>query len=624
MKNLKFIIYLFIFLSATLNAQKPTIDSVTKLYVATFQRAPDSAGLEYWVYDSGLSLEGIASSFFDQPETKELYPNNYSTIDFIVSVYENLFNREPENEGLTYWYNELESGNIEKSAFILAVMNGAIDTELGKDATILENKRKVGEYFANMGINDIDLAYYVMKDIDDTQESVESSIDYISKYKNSSENRPPEEDEDKKETTPPDGNKEQTSDTSKSSNNDDTTKDTSTVSKTISGWEKTESTAFNYLNQIRKSLGLNVLKPNSNLHTAAKNHAIFLVENNIFSHYENSSYSYYTGDNPTQRGEYAGYFSSVFENISMDYNIDPTGSVDKLMSAIYHRIGFLSFDIDEIGIGIRSKDWTAYVYDMGNSNINRICADGGSYSGGGYYYGICNDGSIKIDTDVYIKAKNINPAKKYVVYPKGDTKIGIFSNETPYPIPGYSYSGNPASISFNSSLVDCSNIVMTSFTLLDESTNQKMDIIATLTKSSDPNGKFTDCDFAIFPKDAEKFNHTYQATFEYEDATGVHTLNWRFNIVAPTDDTDAILEIEPNKNSYQFNIDSNRYYYIYFEPNKEYPSISNISYSYNIDKSEFEISYYNSNILLLKTTTSKSGGYITLKANGKEIRFDIK
>ena len=43
----------------------PTQEEVAKLYVATFNRAPDKAGLDYWTTTSGLKLSGIASSFFD-------------------------------------------------------------------------------------------------------------------------------------------------------------------------------------------------------------------------------------------------------------------------------------------------------------------------------------------------------------------------------------------------------------------------------------------------------------------------------------------------------------------------------------------------------------------------------
>jgi hypothetical protein len=58
-------VLMLITLSTTLHAEVPTKDSVTKLYVATFNRAPVQH-LNYWLNDSGLQLEGTVSSFFDQ------------------------------------------------------------------------------------------------------------------------------------------------------------------------------------------------------------------------------------------------------------------------------------------------------------------------------------------------------------------------------------------------------------------------------------------------------------------------------------------------------------------------------------------------------------------------------
>ncbi|MBL0721742.1 MAG: hypothetical protein JJV88_04100 [Sulfurovum sp.] len=51
---------------------KPELDNVTKLYIATFGRAPKKEGSNYWLYESKLNLEDIARSFFDQPETLKL------------------------------------------------------------------------------------------------------------------------------------------------------------------------------------------------------------------------------------------------------------------------------------------------------------------------------------------------------------------------------------------------------------------------------------------------------------------------------------------------------------------------------------------------------------------------
>jgi len=121
-------------------------DDITKLYTATFERIPDKAGLEFWI-DSNLSIDEIASSFFDQNETKMKYPEDAPTSEFVNSIYQNLFDRSSDEEGLDYWSNAIEQKKIARSKFILAVTNGA----QGSDEEILNEKRDISkEYLARL------------------------------------------------------------------------------------------------------------------------------------------------------------------------------------------------------------------------------------------------------------------------------------------------------------------------------------------------------------------------------------------------------------------------------------------------------------------------------------------
>lgn len=134
--------------------ETPTKEEVTKLYVATFNRAPDSAGLDYWTNSSKLTLSQIAQSFFEQPEAQTVYPADTSNKDFINSVYENLFNRLADSEGMDYWKSELDKGAISKNRFIEAVIHGAEDNKNSSDAETLSNKSSVALYYAEAGLDD--------------------------------------------------------------------------------------------------------------------------------------------------------------------------------------------------------------------------------------------------------------------------------------------------------------------------------------------------------------------------------------------------------------------------------------------------------------------------------------
>ena len=171
----KKILLSFLLLTAILNATVPTQKNVTKLYVATFNRAPDTGGLNFWVNNSGLDIESIAKSFFEQSETQEAYPPGSSNTEFISAVYLNLFNRAADQEGLDYWSKELDSDHISKSKFILATINGA----QGNDANILTNKTTVGLAFANAGMDNIENAKDIMFGITDDRNSV---VEALKKY----------------------------------------------------------------------------------------------------------------------------------------------------------------------------------------------------------------------------------------------------------------------------------------------------------------------------------------------------------------------------------------------------------------------------------------------------------
>jgi len=155
---------------------------IAELYVATFDRAPDAAGLKYWVeqHKKGMSIEDIAKSFFDQPETKEKYDN--ADLDtFIESVYEHVLDRKADQAGLEYWKGELEKGHISKDKFIIAILNGAKEHQ--DDHKHLLDKVDVGLTFVKEGLNDPEMAKTViaqfkeLKDKDAVKEALHTFVE---------------------------------------------------------------------------------------------------------------------------------------------------------------------------------------------------------------------------------------------------------------------------------------------------------------------------------------------------------------------------------------------------------------------------------------------------------------
>jgi len=155
-----------------------TTEQVAKIYVATFNRAPDVGGLSYWVNDSfggNATLEQIAESFFDSAEAQAVYLPTMSIEAKVRLAYENLFDRECDAAGLTYWVGELESGRVSQSNMLIALVNGSQDNTVAMDATTLANKTEIGLYFADAGLNDVTQAYQVMNVVNSLSSSVESA-----------------------------------------------------------------------------------------------------------------------------------------------------------------------------------------------------------------------------------------------------------------------------------------------------------------------------------------------------------------------------------------------------------------------------------------------------------------
>ena len=142
-----------------------TIADITKIYVAYFNRAPDPAGLNYWINqkDSGaMSLVAIAKSFAAQTEATDIYgylsaPNVGSAATFLSAVYLNLFGRvataTTDAVGFAYWTAELAT-----AANVGVVIQHMISGATGDDALVVANKATVGEAFAKK-MTDVNATY---------------------------------------------------------------------------------------------------------------------------------------------------------------------------------------------------------------------------------------------------------------------------------------------------------------------------------------------------------------------------------------------------------------------------------------------------------------------------------
>jgi hypothetical protein len=133
---------------------------VAATYVAFFGRGADLGGFNFWVdqFVKNLPTQGaatlfanIASSFAVGEEAKTLYPfladpsgaSDAQIEAFLAKVYDNLFNRTPDAEGLAYWRGEIQK-TLDAGAFVgsvlVNIMSGAQNSPAGNDITTLISK----------------------------------------------------------------------------------------------------------------------------------------------------------------------------------------------------------------------------------------------------------------------------------------------------------------------------------------------------------------------------------------------------------------------------------------------------------------------------------------------------
>lgn len=93
-----------------------------RLYEAAFNRAADKAGLGFWIHqlDNGLPRHDVAQGFINSAEFKELYGANPTNQGFVTKLYTNVLNRAPDAAGIDYWIRLLEQGIVDRAEVLIS------------------------------------------------------------------------------------------------------------------------------------------------------------------------------------------------------------------------------------------------------------------------------------------------------------------------------------------------------------------------------------------------------------------------------------------------------------------------------------------------------------------------
>lgn len=118
--------------------------SIQGIYLAFFGRPADPLGLAYWEEQTngGADLSVMLNALSGTEEYQARFVN-MSNAEVIESIYQALFGREPEAEGLAHFLEALANGTQTLGSIAVNILDGA----QGTDLAIIENKVAAAEAF---------------------------------------------------------------------------------------------------------------------------------------------------------------------------------------------------------------------------------------------------------------------------------------------------------------------------------------------------------------------------------------------------------------------------------------------------------------------------------------------
>ncbi len=399
---------------------------------------------------------------------------------------------------------------------------------------------------------------------------------------------------------------------------------------------------ISYLNKLRNNLGMISLKTNKKLSNSSKSHARYLTKFGFkdphVEKYKNSKL--FTGHKVKDRVISAGYKTTYSsENITQSPTFDTKylkstisksdQAITDLITAIYHRFTFLDYTFDEIGFGKDSKN---YVYNLGNSHLNKLCSKKQSPIRGKFYTNLCSDKGKMIKVGLKKKALNEvikKNSKDYILFPGPGFKNvhPVFYNEIPDPLPDLNMSGNPISLHFGPHVKD--EIIVTNFRLKNVKTN-KIVKVRHLNSKNDPNKLFRKNFFAFFPLQRLDWDTKYSARLTYQSCSSCKSkkrnkIFWSFKTRKFKYKTLTIA----NHNPRPVQIKNGEKVMLYFRPEKLNELNNRFSFKFRYSKNKkplVKLKAIDSNTVFFQVKNAPPGQKINIfyKVENKKKRLVVK
>jgi hypothetical protein len=106
------------------------LTQVSNLYVALFNRAPDTEGMKFWSEGlaNGASLSAVTNGFLNAPEGLAIYAPGQTGAQFVSAFYQTVFGRAPDAGGLAFWLAALDNaGGVGSGAARTFLVSALVD-----------------------------------------------------------------------------------------------------------------------------------------------------------------------------------------------------------------------------------------------------------------------------------------------------------------------------------------------------------------------------------------------------------------------------------------------------------------------------------------------------------------
>jgi len=351
---------------------------------------------------------------------------------------------------------------------------------------------------------------------------------------------------------------------------------------------------YRFLNHYRVLSGLKKFQKSVVLEKSAQNHADYMAFTHVISHFQSGKYQLFTGKTAADRAKTVGYESrTVTENISVGQKNFPE-SIAALFETLYHRLLFLSLIQNEIGIADQNQQTGFFVYNIGNSQLNRLCSYSGIINSSSYYTNVCNHlDRIPVKQLDAIETTARKDSPLLVLWPPDLSNIATigFWEELPNPLRENQISGYPITVQLNPFFYrNIQDVEIELFEFYSKS-NIPGKLI---TKQNDRHVKLSDHEFSFFPNQLLNWGTRYQVVFKFTANNMRQIKKWTFQtrklafpMISISGDQELIL-LNPDKT-----------YLIEIEAHKTDDMIKQLKWEFEADVQLYVDKVY-SNLLELK------------------------